>query len=56
MTADETATAAGTGQARRRRLLAGGPGVVRVEDWRPDTGTATAERSALWGAVGRKAL
>jgi hypothetical protein len=31
------------------------PGVVRVEDWRPDTATATTERSALWGAVGRKA-
>lgn len=34
------------------------PGVVRVEGWRPDPGTAiaagTAERSALWGAVGRK--
>jgi S-adenosyl methyltransferase len=30
------------------------PGVVRVEEWRPDAGTVTTERSTLWGAVGRK--
>jgi hypothetical protein len=30
------------------------PGLVRVEEWRPDPGTATTERSTLWGAVGRK--
>jgi hypothetical protein len=31
------------------------PGVVRVEDWRPEPGTGGgAGNSALWGAVGRK--
>ena len=30
------------------------PGLARVEEWRPDTGTATTERSTLWGVVGRK--
>jgi hypothetical protein len=30
------------------------PGLVRVEEWRPDPGTVTTERSTLWGAVGRK--
>jgi S-adenosyl methyltransferase len=30
------------------------PGLVRVEEWRPEPGTATAGKSALWGAVGRK--
>jgi hypothetical protein len=30
------------------------PGVVRVEEWRPDAGKSDTERSALWGAVGRK--
>jgi hypothetical protein len=30
------------------------PGLVRVEEWRPDRGAATTERSTLWGAVGRK--
>jgi hypothetical protein len=30
------------------------PGAVRVEEWRPDAGTVTTERSTLWGAVGRK--
>jgi S-adenosyl methyltransferase len=29
------------------------PGVVRVEDWRPEPG-ANAGQSVLWGAVGRK--
>jgi hypothetical protein len=29
------------------------PGVVRVEDWRPEPG-ADAGQSVLWGAVGRK--
>jgi hypothetical protein len=30
------------------------PGLVRVEEWRPSAGTAGAERSSLWCAVGRK--
>jgi S-adenosyl methyltransferase len=31
------------------------PGLVRVEDWRPEPGsTSGAHASALWGAVGRK--
>jgi hypothetical protein len=31
------------------------PGLVRVEDWRPEPGgTDGAHSSALWGAVGRK--
>jgi S-adenosyl methyltransferase len=30
------------------------PGVVRVEEWRPEPGTADAGQSALWCAVGRK--
>ena len=30
------------------------PGLVRVEEWRPDPGTVTTERSTLWGAVGGK--
>jgi SAM-dependent methyltransferase len=30
------------------------PGLVRVEDWRPDPGTAEAGESPLWCAVGRK--
>ena len=30
------------------------PGVVRVEEWRPDHDTAGLGRSALWCAVGRK--
>ena len=30
------------------------PGLVRVEEWRPSAGTASAERSSLWCAVGRK--
>jgi hypothetical protein len=31
------------------------PGLVRVEDWRPEPGgTSVRGRSALWGAVGRK--
>ena len=29
------------------------PGVVRIEDWRPEPG-ADAGQSVLWGAVGRK--
>jgi S-adenosyl methyltransferase len=31
------------------------PGVVRVEDWRPDSEAAARDRSAMWGGVGRKA-
>jgi hypothetical protein len=30
------------------------PGLVRVEEWRPEPGTGDTGRSALWGAVGRK--
>ncbi|MGH3280664.1 MAG: SAM-dependent methyltransferase, partial [Trebonia sp.] len=30
------------------------PGLVRVEEWRPDRGTGDAYRSAMWSAVGRK--
>ena len=30
------------------------PGLVRVEEWRKDPGTAITGRSTLWGAVGRK--
>ena len=30
------------------------PGLVRVEEWRPEPGTSDTSRSALWGAVGRK--
>ena len=30
------------------------PGIVPVEDWRPDTGTADNGKSAMWCAVGRK--
>ncbi len=30
------------------------PGLVRVEEWRPEPGAAAPGKSALWGAVGRK--
>jgi hypothetical protein len=30
------------------------PGIVRVEEWRQEPGTAATERSTLWGAVARK--
>jgi len=30
------------------------PGIVRVEEWRPQHGASDAVRSSLWGAVGRK--
>ena len=30
------------------------PGLVRVEEWRPDTDAGEEGRSALWCAVGRK--
>jgi S-adenosyl methyltransferase len=30
------------------------PGLVRVEEWRPDPGAGNTDRSALWCAVGRK--
>ena len=30
------------------------PGLVPVEDWRPDPGTAGAGRSAGWSGVGRE--
>jgi S-adenosyl methyltransferase len=30
------------------------PGLVRVEEWRPEPGTNEADRSPLWCAVGRK--
>ncbi|MGH3253592.1 MAG: SAM-dependent methyltransferase [Trebonia sp.] len=32
------------------------PGLVRVEEWRPDLGTGETGRSALWCALGRKRL
>jgi S-adenosyl methyltransferase len=30
------------------------PGLVRVDEWRPEPGTADARKSAMWAAVGRK--
>ena len=30
------------------------PGLVRVEEWRPDPGTADGRKFAGWAAVGRK--
>jgi hypothetical protein len=30
------------------------PGLVRVEEWRPEAATADARRSSFWSAVGRK--
>ena len=30
------------------------PGLVRIEEWRPDPGTAGDYKSTAWGAVGRK--
>jgi hypothetical protein len=52
------------GAARSREQVAGffdgmdliEPGLVRVEEWRPEheTGTSNTVRSALWGAVARK--
>ena len=30
------------------------PGLVPVEEWRPEPGTADEGKSAIWGAVGRK--
>jgi S-adenosyl methyltransferase len=30
------------------------PGLVRVEDWRPDPAASTTGKTYLWGAVGRK--
>ena len=30
------------------------PGLVRVEEWRPEPGTGGTDRSPLWCAVGRK--
>jgi S-adenosyl methyltransferase len=30
------------------------PGIVRVEEWRPDSGTEDTGKSSLWCAVGRK--
>jgi hypothetical protein len=30
------------------------PGLVPVEEWRPEPGTNATGESALWGAVGRK--
>ena len=30
------------------------PGMVRVEEWRPEPGTGTARKSIMWSAVGRK--
>ena len=30
------------------------PGLVPVEEWRPEPGSGDTRKSALWGAVGRK--
>jgi hypothetical protein len=30
------------------------PGVVRVQEWRPDTETEAKSPSNMWGGVGRK--
>jgi S-adenosyl methyltransferase len=30
------------------------PGLVRVDDWRPEPGTADTRKSGMWAAVGRK--
>jgi hypothetical protein len=30
------------------------PGIVRVEEWRPEPGTSDTRRSCLWGGTGRK--
>ncbi|MGH3278780.1 MAG: SAM-dependent methyltransferase [Trebonia sp.] len=30
------------------------PGLVRVEEWHPEPSAADADKSSLWGAVGRK--
>jgi hypothetical protein len=30
------------------------PGLVRVEEWRPEPGTDATGNSAIWGAVGRQ--
>jgi hypothetical protein len=30
------------------------PGLVRVDEWRPDPGTYETGKSSWWGAVGRK--
>jgi hypothetical protein len=30
------------------------PGLVRVEEWRPEPGTGTARKSIMWSAAGRK--
>jgi hypothetical protein len=30
------------------------PGLVAVEEWRPDPGAGATGTSSLWGAVGRK--
>jgi hypothetical protein len=31
------------------------PGLVRVQDWRPDTEMEAKSPAALWGGMGRKA-
>jgi hypothetical protein len=45
-------------QAQVARFFAGtdlvAPGLVRVEEWRPEPGTADGRKSAYWSAVGRK--
>jgi len=30
------------------------PGLVRVDDWRPESGTGDTHRPSMWAAVGRK--
>jgi S-adenosyl methyltransferase len=48
----------GRGRGQMARFFEGlelvEPGLVRVEEWRPDPGAGEAGRSALWCALGRK--
>ncbi len=30
------------------------PGIVPLQDWRPEPGAVSADKSAMWCAVGRK--
>jgi len=49
--------AAGRTKEQVARFFAGldwSPGLVPVEQWRPDPGASDTGNSAMWGAVGRK--